>query len=67
MQTADKLTTDERRRLEALNQAIQCSPFQGEPSTPETILQRAKLFDGWIKDGTVATEAKLKVVGSNQH
>lgn len=49
----DKLTNPERRRLEALAQAILAGHFTQGVETVEKILDRAQKFDRWLKDGEI--------------
>jgi hypothetical protein len=61
----DLLTHDERRRLEALSQAISLSSVLGAfaqmmggvPTSPEGIIELALRFDQWIA-GDVASEQR---------
>lgn len=55
MPTEDKLSHDERLRLEALAQAIQ-SGMMGHNDRADTIVQRANIFEAYIRNG-VATQA----------
>ena len=56
MPNEDKLTPSERRRLEALNQAIITSIHRVGFDKPSVIIGLAKQFDEWIKSGTVPTK-----------
>jgi hypothetical protein len=49
----DKLTHDERVRLEALAQAIARNATM-RPAPTVTVLEDAKRFEQWIRDGAVA-------------
>ena len=51
----DKLSHDERRRLEALNQAIASC---GMIKSTEEVLACAKKFERFIIDGTVTADLK---------
>ena len=48
----DKLTRDERIRLEALAQGIASQGMQS--LQPEALLVRAKKFEAWIRDGVTS-------------
>lgn len=50
----DKLTREERLRLEALAQAVASKTMQS--SSSEEILRRARLFHGYITSGIAATD-----------
>lgn len=45
----DKLTTEQRIRLEALNQAVHVGLASQEPASK--ILTRAKVFEEYIREG----------------
>lgn len=49
----DKLTRDERRRLEALAQSIVYNARVGEKISIEKLLDDAKRFDKWVSRNEV--------------
>lgn len=64
MPNEDKLTHEERLRLEALNQAIQCSPFMKPVNRPEDVIERANKFANWILSGVVTGNEEIN---DNKH
>lgn len=54
MMIEDKLNQEQRIRLEALGQAMNCSMGQ----TPSKVLETAKLFEAFIKDGTTTIQGR---------
>ena len=49
----DKLTNQERRRLEALAQAIAYCSGYPQKKTPEEVIEVADRFENYIYDGTI--------------
>jgi len=52
----DKLTRDERIRLEALSQAHAGGMIQRPVGE---VLRRAKVLEGWIREGAIPEEAPI--------
>lgn len=57
MHSEDKLTADQRLRLEALNQAVAASAVM-ETRYPSVIVERAAVFEKYLRDGKEVKEAK---------